>query len=43
MTAAIILSSIAVTGIIAAFIKEFDQQGPDMFKKEKEEKDNKEE
>lgn len=42
MTAAIIISSIAVTGIVAALIKDFDQQGPSMFKKEKEE-DNKEE
>lgn len=33
MAAAIIISSITITGIIAALIKNFDEQGPEMFKK----------
>lgn len=34
MVAAIIISSITITGIIAALVKNFDEQGPEMFKKE---------
>lgn len=34
MAAAIIISSITITGIIAALIKNFDEQGPEMFKKD---------
>lgn len=34
MAAAIIISSITITGIIAALIKNFDEQGPEMFKRE---------
>ena len=41
MTAAIIISSIAVLGAVAVAIKKFDEEGPDMFKKHQEE--NKEE
>ncbi len=40
MTAAIIISSIAVTGLVAVLIQKFDEEGTDMFKKDK---DNKEE
>ncbi len=42
MTAAIIISSIAVTGLVAVLVQKFDQEGTDMFKKYKEE-ENKEE
>ena len=41
MTAAIIISSIAVTGLVAVLIQKFDEEGTDMFKKDREE--NKEE
>lgn len=34
MAAAIIISSITITGIIVALVKNFDEQGPKMFKKE---------
>lgn len=34
MAAAIIISSITITGILAALVKNFDEQGPEMFKKE---------
>lgn len=40
MAAAIIISSITITGILAALVKNFDENGPEMFKKEE---DNKEE
>ncbi len=41
MTAAIIISSLAILGVVATAIKKFDEEGPDMFKKRQE--DNKEE
>ncbi len=42
MAAAIIISSLAVTGLVAVLVQKFDQEGTDMFKTFKEEK-NKEE
>ena len=36
MAAAIIISSITITGIIAVLIQEFDKKGIEMFKKNKE-------
>lgn len=36
MAAAIIISSITITGIIAVLIQEFDKEGTEMFKKNKE-------
>lgn len=37
MAAAIIISSIAVTGLVAVLVQKFDKEGTDMFKKNKEE------
>ncbi len=37
MAAAIIISSITITGIVAVLIQKFDQEGTDIFKKNKEE------
>ena len=37
MAAAIIISSITITGIVAVLVQKFDQEGTEMFKKNKEE------
>lgn len=42
MAAAIIISSIAMTGIIAALVQKFDEEGPELIKKYID-KENKEE
>ena len=39
MAAAIIISSITVTGLVAVLIQKFDKEGTDMFKKDKENKE----
>lgn len=39
MVAAILISSITVTGLVAVFIQKFDKEGIDMFKKDKENKE----
>ncbi len=36
MAAAIIISSITITGLVAVLIQKFDQEGTEMFKKNKE-------
>lgn len=40
MAAAIIISSITITGILAALVKDFDTQGPEMFKNKDDDKED---
>lgn len=42
MTAAIIISSIAITGLVAVLVQKFDEEGPELIKKYID-KENKEE